>query len=205
MLNLDLPNGNNLPIPHSKFEDEQDSYDSPSGYVEVTKWWRKFRGHDQYPLYCIILATKADQEVVELFENHREELSKLSGDKCLIVYFRDIEKASKFEPFSFEEHSKRIFEFIRILDINTNQLPCLLFFEKMPSGNFVTIKMKASTSKELMLLIRDLFGYLHKQKDVSLNSLRSYSSAMFLKINPKELFKNVKDVLVFIKLLSELI
>lgn len=206
MLNSDLPNGNNLPIPLIKFEeDEKESYDSPSGYIEVTKWWKKFREHDQHSLYCIVLATKADQEVVELVENHRDELSKLAGDKCLIVYFRDIEKAKNFEPFSFEEHSKRVFEFIRILNINTNQLPCLLFFEKMPSGNFVTIKMKAGSAKDLLIFIRDLFGYLHKQKDFSLDSLKSYNSAVFLKAKPKELFNNVKDVLVFIKLLSELI
>jgi hypothetical protein len=56
---------------------------------ELTDWWDRFSKDHNYPLYCIVMATNADTDIVALVENHRNELDEISGESCCFINFRD--------------------------------------------------------------------------------------------------------------------
>ena len=75
--------------------------------------------------------------------------------------------------------------------MDRSSLPNLLFFEQIPSGDFVTIDLKNKSAKEIISLSRDLFSFLYKQEDISLNSLRKYKLAKSLRINVEKLVRGL--------------
>jgi hypothetical protein len=103
-------------IPSLKLEEEEEnSYSIPDSEAALKYWWAKFNQFHKYPLYCMILATSADENISMLIDEHRQELAEIAGDKCCLIYFRDIEKAKLLEPFQFTEHAKGVMQLIKLV------------------------------------------------------------------------------------------
>ena len=172
-------------------EEEGDSYEVPYSSSELEHWWAEFNLRHKYPLYCMVLATGADENVALLVENYREELAKISGDKCCFVYFRDIEKAKLLEPFRFAEHAKGIMQFIKIIEVAPNKLPCLLFFEQLTSGKYVYIDIGGKTVPELIKFLRELFAFIYSQRTVSLLSVKAFRTSKQVQVAKEALSRNL--------------
>jgi len=202
MLPLDFrPNSaiarHNLPFCDiNRLEEEEDkrSYTVPDSEDELKHWWAKFNLQHKYSLYCMILATDIDENVALLIDKHRKELSDIAGDKCCFVYFRDIEKAKLLEPFHFTEHAKGVIQFIRIIGVQPNKLPCILFFERVTSGEFVYVGMENKTVPELMGFLRELFAFIYSQKEVSLSAVKKFKFSKQVEINREALGKNLMQI-----------
>ena len=187
-------------IPTVKLEEEEEeeeeegfdfsTFDGNSN-TELSEQWYEFYLRYKYPLYCMILATEADENVARLIEKHRQELTEMAGDKCCLVYFRDIEKAKQLEPFQFAEHAKKIMQFIRIIKVQPNKLPSLLFFERISSGEFVYVEVENRTVPEIMGLLRELFTFIYMQKEVSLSAVRKFKFSKKVQLTRKTLTKNL--------------
>jgi len=108
----------------------------PSDEDELNKWWERFYDRFKYPFYGIIMATNSDSEVVSLIKNHRDEIAEISGKECCFVYFRDIRMAQELTPHQFSEHAKWVYPLAKIIGIDYGNLPCLLFFEQIISGEY---------------------------------------------------------------------
>lgn len=200
-LGYEIPH-RNLPIwvtkiptqmPVIRFEEEEEgaSYEIPNSSDELTNWWEKFRLRHKYPLYCMILATEADENIALLVENHREELAKISGDKCCFVYFRDIEKAKLLEQFRFVEHARGVMQFIKIIEVQPNRLPCLLFFEQLTSGKYVYVDIENKSVTELVRFLRELFTFIYSQKTVSLTAVKAFRTSKQVRIAKEALGRNL--------------
>lgn len=169
---------------------------------ELEDWWHKFQQRYKYPLYCMVLATEADQSVSSFIEMHRKELAEIVGDKCCLVYFRDSEEAKLLKQFRFNEHADRVMQFIKIIDIQPNKLPCLVFFEQIDSGDFVYVDLGKKSVSELMELFRDLFTFIYKQKEVTLSAVKKYKFSQKVQTTRKNISNNLKQF--SIEMVSEL-
>jgi hypothetical protein len=184
-------------IPTLKFEEEEEEgawYTNgipEKKEIELLDGWVKFYRSYEYPLYFMIVATEADETIALLMNKHREELSAIAGDKCCHVYFRDIEKAKRLEPFNFTEHSKRIMQLIKIIEIHSNNLPCILFFEQLTSGKYVLVGIENKSVSELIRFLRELFTYIYSKKNVSLSAIKTFKTSTQLEITRKVISKNL--------------
>jgi hypothetical protein len=158
---------------------------------EIDFWWREFVQEDISPLYCMLLATDADESAASLFENHSEELAEIAGDKCCLIYFRDLEKAKLLEPFHFTEHANKVMQLIKIINVPPNRLPCILFFENMSSGKFVYVEIKNKTISELMETWREVFAFIYSKSKVSLSTVRAYDRSKKIGLKKRALSKNI--------------
>jgi hypothetical protein len=180
--------GRNLPtqMPAMRLEEEEgpEAEEAADYYLDdvgpfdtqgqLEAWWEDFGLRYKYPLYCILLATEADEHVVALAEDHRQELAHMAGDKCCFVYFRDLEKAKRLEPFRFAEHAKGVVQLTKVMSMRPDRLPCLLFFEQLVSGEVVYVDLKRKTVPELVDLLRELFSFLYSKKKVSLSAVKAF-------------------------------
>jgi hypothetical protein len=182
-------------IPAIKLEeDEENSYVIPEGEEALKDWWARFSQDHKYPLYCMILATNADESIATLIDKHRQELAEIAGDKCCLIYFRDIEKAKLLEPFQFAEHATGVTKFIKIIDVQPNQLPCILFFEQITSGEFVLIEVGHKTLAEAMLSFRDIFAFIYSQREVSLRTVKAFRFSTKAKATGRFFMENIKQL-----------
>lgn len=90
----------------------------PTSVDELEKKWIEFAKRFPCSLYCIVLASDSDAEIVPLVENHRLELAEISGTECCFVYFRDIEKAKILTPYKYSEHAKWVYPIANLLEID---------------------------------------------------------------------------------------
>jgi hypothetical protein len=160
----------------------------------LADWWKKF---NKYPLYCIILATEADESVALLIEKHRQELAEIAGDKCSIIYFRNFEKAKLLQPFHFADHSKAVMQFIKIIGVQPSKLPCLLFFGQVISSEYVeyvSVPLGGKTVSELMKLFRELFAFIYSRNEVSLSAVQAFNSSERIKITEQTIRKNLAQL-----------
>ncbi len=182
-------------IPSLRLEEEdENSYSIPDSEAALKYWWAKFNQNYKYPLYCMILATSADENISTLINEHRQELAEIAGEKCCLIYFRDIEKAKLLEPFQFAEHAKGVTQLIKLIDIQPNQLPCILFFERITTGEFVSIEIGHKTLAELMPYFRDLFTFIYSQHEVSLKTIKAYRFSKQVKATGSIFIENVKQL-----------
>lgn len=181
-------------------EQEGTSYVIPSNEDELGGWWNRFSQQYRYPLYCMILATEADTNVALLIDKCREELSITARDKCCFVYFRDLEKAKLLEAFRFSEHAKGIIRFIQLIEIQPNNLPCLLFFERIVEGKYVCVPIGNGTVSEIMGRIREVFTYIYSRSEVSLSSVKAFKFSKQVGVAGKTVGKSItqfaKDVVI---------
>ncbi len=163
-------------FPCVKLEEEEAegcSYEELTTEEEARIWWEAFRRKYNYPLYCIIMATSLDKNVATVVEEHRDELSKIAGQKCCFVYFRDLERARQLFPFNFKEHEKGVMKLIDIIDLERNSLPCLLFFENLTANDYASVGIDSGEPSSLIKNIRDVFTYIHAHQDVSMATERA--------------------------------
>jgi hypothetical protein len=164
----------------------------PSNADELSSWWRSFEKDHKYPLYCIILAGNSDQETSALVQNHRTELAEVAGRMGLFVYFRDIERAKNLEPFLSGEHLKWMFPLTRAIPVDFSELPCLLFFEHLESGDYVVFKIGTKSTSEIIALVRQIFDALRvEEPDKIYSSLKQFQRAKNLKTNARHLFQKL--------------
>lgn len=95
-------------------------------------------------------------------------------DKCCFIYFRDMEKAKLLEPFCFSDHAKGIMRFIQLIEIQSSNLPCLFFFDRIVEGEYVCVPLGNGTASEIMGHIREVFTYIYSRDEVSLSAVKAF-------------------------------
>jgi hypothetical protein len=174
-------------------EEEEELYDKvPRNIDELTEYWTSFKQSSQYPLYALILASQADEEVVSLVSNHRAELAEISGENCCFIYFRDLERAKMLTPFDYAEHAQWVYPLVRLINLDLGTLPCILFFEDILSGNYAYIGLKGKSVSEIIHLTRELFGYIKQHsRRRNLNALRSFNRAQRMQVARDVISRNI--------------
>jgi hypothetical protein len=148
----------------------------------------------KYPIYAIFLATEADTAVVSFIETHRRELADISGKDCCFFYFRDLQRASLLLDWEYAEHAKLVYPTAKMVDIKPGQLPCLLFFRNIASGEYVRISLQNLTSNELLHLMRDIFDHIPAGVEEPFKAIRSYQRAEFWKKSVETVKDNVYEM-----------
>jgi hypothetical protein len=118
----------------------------PQNIDQLKGWWDDFAAKYSYPLYAIMLASEADSEAANFFQNHLRELSDLSGEDCCFIYFRDLDRANRLEPFVYSEHAKWLYQLTKLLGIDNDELPCIVFCERIDSGNYLYMNLAGMNS-----------------------------------------------------------
>lgn len=186
-----------LTLEEEEEEEEEEYYSSdiPSTKEELGNWWGKFYSQHPYPLYAVVLGSTADQEIVSLVENHRSELAQLSGNSCCFVYFRHTDAAKNSQPFLFSEHFQWVYPLVKLVDIEYDALPCILFFEHIDSGEYVYITVKDKSHQGIIHVLRETFQYIRKTNQAQpLNTLRRYKRAKILSLKGRVLLENIVQV-----------
>lgn len=165
-------------FPHIRVEEEEEEEEGSSyGFLtaeeELSDCWASFRRQYPYGLYCIIMATMADDQVASAVQEHRDELSKIAGRGCCLVYFRDIERAKLLEPFTFAEHAKGVMSLADVIGLSFNDLPCLLFFEDMLAGDYASISLDKVQMPAVIGRIRGIFAHLYSGKELTLSAVKT--------------------------------
>jgi hypothetical protein len=130
-------------------------------YQSWLQWWEEFKKIRYYPLYCIILAHTSDEEMIRIILKHRKELSDMSNENCLIIFFQRKKTNPLIGSFSIEEHSEWSYTIAKFLKIRYNNLPCVLFFTEPTDGNFLMISFKGKKFAEILEQLRDIFGLIN--------------------------------------------
>src|SRR5260370_6423426 len=158
-------------------------------------WWQKFQAKSIYPLYCIVLGSKTDNEVALLVQNHLAELDAISGDDCCFIFFRNLKRARNLSPFQYSEHARRVYPLAKFVGIDFSMLPCFLFFEQIDSGKYVHISLAGQSEQEIIVLVRTIFDFIRQRKTVSqLTRLKSFKHSQTLKITRKALVENAIQI-----------
>ena len=178
-------------------------------FSEIDHWWTVFHNAANFPLYCIILADTSDSEVALLMENYRQEIAEISGKDCCFIYFRDLDKAKNLFPFEYREHTRYVYFIAYFIGIASNKLPCLLFFEKLVSGKYISISLANHTPEEIVVLIREIFSHIRHHTKPSrflrtrpsrLSQLTTFKYSQVMNVAKDKLIQNstviVKQALV---------
>jgi hypothetical protein len=141
--------------------------DQFSESAELEAWWLSFSKRHVYPFYGIILATSHDTEAALFMEKYIGELHQISGKQSCFVYFRDLNRAKQLLPFSMQEHAEGAIALARFLNVPLGQLPCILFFREIDSGDYICISLADLSHQTINELIRKIFDYLDENSDLS--------------------------------------
>lgn len=210
-------------MPYMWFEEESEEHEGECYYSpepinitdiidDIEEYWALFRRRYTYPLYAIFLATEADIEIVTLITHYRSEIAEMSGEDCCFVYFRDIEKAKNLIPFSFSEHARRIYPLARLLEIDIDLIPSILFFENLFAGEYVLFDLRDKSVNEIIELQRHLFSYLRQRSrgrplKNPLRYLKSFARARRVSVTRDTLIRNAVQLSrsVLIEVLKSLV
>jgi hypothetical protein len=172
-------------------EEEGSSYGVPSSEEELGIWWARFRHQYKYPLYCMVLATESDSNVASVIDKYRDELSKIAGDRCCFIYFRDLERAKLLKPFSFHEHAKGVMSFVQLVGIQFSSFPCLLFFENIIGDDYVTVGLENGSESDIVSHIREVFAFIYSRSEISLSAVKAFKFSKHVGVARKSIGKNL--------------
>jgi hypothetical protein len=150
----------------------------PNSREDWEKWWNDAStAIPKYPSYAVFLATESDSAVARLVEATRPDVKQMSGPKCCLIYFRVYEEAEAFRQWQFSEHARMVYPLATALGIDYSELPCLLFFRQISSGEYVRVSLRGLEGEDLHSTLRDLFGHI-KNSDDPFRSVQKYKTAV---------------------------
>ncbi len=158
-------------------EEEEQEVVNSSQFSDVSStlsWWLNSFVAMKYSLYGIFLFTNADQETVKLVEHYRWEISRISGGKFCFLYFKE----NELSEIDIQYHSKIALNFSDTFDVPYDQLPMIVFFERLDLPEFVFFRMNNQTAEKSVSQLRRLFSYMKKRNDYSLVGVKSYSKKL---------------------------
>jgi hypothetical protein len=111
------------------------------------------------------------------------------------------EQAAALKQWQFSEHAMMVLPLAKALKIPYKELPCLLFFRQISSGEYVRVSLRLE-EEELLQTLRDLFGHIQNSDD-PFHSVLKYKTAVrwtcakaAVKNGLFELGKKIPDALV---------
>lgn len=147
-----------------------------------------------FPLYGTILADTADETLASFIKVKRLEIEEISGKDCGFIFFHNLNNAKNFS-FVPSEHLQRVSVFTQLLNIEFSKLPCLLFFEQLDSGKYITISLANQSSEQMNGLIHQIFESLYSRKNIGpLTQLKRFKTAQFITRTKKTLLRNIAQI-----------
>ncbi len=148
----------------------------------LDKWWNDVgTAMPRFPMYAVFLATDGDAEVTSFVESNRPELKSMSGKTCCFVYFRDEDRARGSKNWSYAEHAALVHPIASIIGIPPNELPCLVFFRHIASGEYRRVDLRGISARDMLQAVREVFKYVPAPSADPFEALGQYKRAIFWK------------------------